>query len=103
MITLLVLLSLACYRVTRFIIADSLIDGFRERVQERLIGDNPNLIRDKIYDLSVCPYCTSVHVAWIAVLITQQFVSIPLPVLVWLAVAGGAMVIWAIVESDDDD
>lgn len=101
MIILLILMSLVTYRITRFVIDDTLIDLFRERLHMRLLG-KPGWWRDKAYELTTCPYCLSVHVAWMTVLITMIWVSVPLPVLMWLAVSGGAMVVWRTVEVDDD-
>ena len=102
MIGLIVLFSLCVYRVTRFVISDSLIEGTRTRIQDKLIDGEPGLVRDKIYELSTCAYCMSIWVAGITVTLAQIWVDVPLPVLVWLASAGGCMVVWRFVETFED-
>lgn len=98
---LIVLLSAAVYRVTRFLILDTLIFEQRRWVKLKLMGNGDvGPIRVKLLDLLSCPYCLSVWVAVAAVLITQQFVSIPLPVLAWLAICTGSLAFWRYIEND---
>lgn len=98
---LIVLLSAAVYRVTRFLILDTLIFEQRRWVKLKLMGSGDvGPIRVKLLDLLSCPYCLSVWVAVAAVLITQQFVSIPLPVLAWLAICTGSLAFWRYIEND---
>ena len=94
-----VLLSLACYRVTRFVVKDTIIDGFRIWLHTVILGKKPRLWREKVQELISCPYCISVWIAADLVVATDLFVvSFPLPVFQWLAVAAGSLVIWRIVE-----
>lgn len=88
------LLGVATYRVTRFWIKDSLIAHQRIWVENKVLGRKPNLFREKMHELLQCPYCCSAHIAWISVVLTMQWVSIPLPVLVWLAVWGIEPLLW---------
>lgn len=100
---LIVLLSLVCYRVTRFAIDDSLIDAPRWWLEDKLKGhwsemDRPAW-RQKFLDLLGCPYCMSVWIAAGAVVITNQLISVPLPLWTWLAVCGATMVWWRLIET----
>jgi hypothetical protein len=103
LIEILVLCALVVYRVTRFLIADTLIEGTRTRFGDWLLGSEPKVWRDKLYDLTTCPYCLSIWVSAATVAVVDAFMSVPLPVLVWLASAGLAMVVWRIVELPHDD
>lgn len=113
-----VILSFTVYRATRFFQADSLVDRPRNAILMKIlpppamsfnIADGPptfeslkapSMWRVKLYELLTCPYCLSAHGAWIAVLIAIQFISIPLPVFMWVAVAGGSMAAWRFVEDE---
>jgi hypothetical protein len=97
MLELVVVLSLVVYRVTRFIIEDTIWERSRERMQNWL-ALRMTLWGDKLYELSTCPYCVSPYVAAVTVAVTAQFVNVPDPVLVWFAVLGGSMVVWRFVE-----
>ena len=98
---LVVLLSAAVYRVTRFLILDTLIFEQRRWVKLKLMGNGDvGPIRVKLLDLLSCPYCLSVWIAVAAVLITQQFASIPLPALAWLAICTGSLAFWRYIEND---
>lgn len=96
-LTILVLLALATYRVTRFAIHDTLIDEPRTAVL-RWLASKPGIVRSKLHDLATCPYCLSVWVAGALTAATAQVATVQLPLLMWLAVAGGAMVAWRFVE-----
>jgi Protein of unknown function (DUF1360) len=102
-LSLIVVLSLACYRVTRFVIRDTLWEHWRVKLGDRILGTSPKLWRDKLYDLLHCPYCLSVWVAAATVAAADGFVSVPLPLFSWLAVAAGSLVVWRVVEPDIDD
>lgn len=95
---LLFFLSLATYRVTRFVIEDTLIQHQRIWVLNRILGRKPSAWREKLHELLSCIFCLSVWCAGGAVAITNQFVSIPLPILMWLGVCGGSLVIFQIAE-----
>lgn len=101
-IVLLIVLSLMVYRVSRFIVLDTLIDGTRSKVEDWLMAHRSKLLFRKLYELMGCPYCVTIWVALGAVLVSYFFVdSIPLPLYTWLAVSSGALVCWAIIDSDE--
>ena len=93
-----VLLSLATYRATRFFLLDSLIEEWRNAFRAWL-GSHPGIVWRKLFDLTECPFCFSWWVAGALVGATDLFTSVPLPILMWAAVAGGCMVAWRWVES----
>lgn len=95
---LLILLSLATWRVTRFAISDNLIHGFRLWLHYRILGDGKRAWRAKLHELITCWWCLSVWVAAGVVAVVDQFTIVPLPWLMWLAVAGGAMAVHGLVE-----
>ena len=96
---LVVVLSLVCYRITRFIVKDTIIDGFRIWLHTVILGRKPALWREKLGELISCPFCISVWIAAALAVVADYFVpSVPLPVFQWLAVAAGTLVIWRIVE-----
>lgn len=97
---LLIFLSLATYRVTRFVVEDTLIQHQRIWVLNRIMGRKPRAWREKLYELLSCKFCLSIWFAAGAVAITDAFTSVPLPVLMWLAVSAGALVIWRAAEGD---
>lgn len=102
-ISLVVLLSLVVYRTTRFLIDDSLIDEPRWWLEDKIKGkwssiDMPGW-RAKLVELMGCPYCVSAYVAAGATALTDLYTSVPLPVWVWLASMGGAMIVWRFVET----
>lgn len=94
LLLLIILLALATYRVTRFWIKDDLIAHQRIWLLNCVLGRKSGVIRGKLHELLGCHYCTSAHLAWIGVVVTMQWVSIPLPVLVWLAVWGVEPLLW---------
>ena len=95
---LMILLALACYRVTRFIVKDSLIQGFRIWLHTALLGNKPRLWRDKLQELISCPFCISVWIAAALVAGVNHYRSVSLPFVQWLAVAGATCVIWNLTE-----
>lgn len=69
---LIIILSLVTYRVARFLVLDTLIDGTRDRVidgLERRVGEARDAERksavayEKLIDLIGCPFCITVWVA----------------------------------------
>lgn len=91
---LVLFLALAVYRVTRFWIKDDLIKSQRIWVQNTVLGRKPNVLREKLHELLGCHYCCSGQLSWMFVVLTMQWVSVPLPVLVWLAVWGTEPLLW---------
>lgn len=110
MIVWTVIFSLVTYRATRFLIEDSLIDTPRDWLKKTVIMRgkipgvryNPNPTpawRSKLYELTECPYCVSVWVALASVGCARLTgASVPQPFWVWLASAGGCMIVWSVVE-----
>ena len=97
-LVLIALLALASYRITRFIILDTLIETQRVWVLMKLWGEAPSATRQKLHELLVCSRCLSVWVSAAVVAITSIWISIPLPFLTWLGVCGAVLAIWRIVE-----
>lgn len=93
-----ILLSLVTYRVTRFVVKDTIIEGTRIWLHTFILGKKPKLWREKLQELISCPFCISVWISAATVAVTDRYVSVPLPVFQWLAVAAGTLVIWRIVE-----
>ncbi len=71
-----IIICLAAYRVTRFLVHDSLI-GFGEDSGSRMSlrvdhfaydnnGEDRNWLRGKIGDLLTCTWCLGFHVSWLA-------------------------------------
>lgn len=102
LIELLVLTSLTVYRVVRFFLRDTLIDRQRNWLYEKILGDGAGKLREKLYELLDCKFCLSIWVSAGTVAVADRYTSVPLPVFVWLASSAGAMVVWRVVESDDD-
>ena len=94
-----ILLSLVAYRVTRFVVKDTIIEGTRIWLHTFILGNKkPKLWREKLQELISCPFCISVWISAATVAVADHYVSVPLPVFQWLAVAAGTLVIWRIVE-----
>jgi hypothetical protein len=103
-----VILSFVVYRITRFIVDDSLIDAQRGWFLKKVMrGRSPELKYDpptpawrlKLHDLFSCPFCMSVWVGALTVLaVTLAGMNVPMPIVEWLAVCGGAMVVYKFVE-----
>jgi hypothetical protein len=97
---LVVILSAVTYRVGRFIALDSMFEGTRERVYAWLLGHD-RFIWHKIAELLGCPYCITVWVAAATCFAYRVAVEpFAAPVFVWLAVSTGALIFWAIVDSE---
>lgn len=100
--------SLAVYRVTRFIIRDTLIDELRQKVQVTLSGGyvqrngewRLSKWRQKLLELIGCPYCVSIYIAGATVLATWCRRGTRLPLVQWPAMSAAALVAWRIVEDE---
>lgn len=102
MLELLILTGLVTYRVTRFVIDDTLIDTPRAWFHHRLLTRThrlfPTKARVKVYELLTCPFCLSVWVAAGTVVVTNMVVSVPLPVWMWLGAAAVALMVRRVVD-----
>lgn len=101
----LVVLSLVTYRLSRFIVLDSLIDGTRDRAYERLTSpDRLSTFRLKLVDLLTCNFCITI---WVSAVVCAGWAWIDghwpgwAFIYVWLAVAAGALLPWAYIDSED--
>ena len=63
------ILSLACYRITRLIIEDTITEPLRERVWKRFPPEST-----RIGYLFTCPWCTGF---WVSVLIVAAYLLLP--------------------------
>jgi hypothetical protein len=115
---LLVLTSFCAYRAGRFIALDDLIKETREKVldwltslelvdgQKHVIDEHSAFYSDiplwrrKAATLLTCPFCVTAYTSALSVLILMAFESVPLPVYFWGATWTGALIVWAIVDSD---
>lgn len=66
-------LGFAAYRVTQLIVWDSILDGWRKRVEAwHMNGVRPgssNRVRTFFKQLLSCTYCVGFHAAWLTVLV----------------------------------
>lgn len=98
---LLIVAALACYRLTRFLVADKLFDRPRDAVHGWLLS------RERfggffrwLQALISCGWCASVWFAgWITAVIDRYY-SVPLPAFFALAVAALAVGYWNVTEPD---
>ena len=93
-----VLLSAFTFRLTRFLILDSLIAVPRVWVHTLILGKNPKGWRDKLHELVTCSYCISWWIALGAVWVADLVGSVMLPGFQVWAVAAGSVLLWRIVE-----
>ena len=116
-----VILSFVVYRVTRFIVLDSLIERVRERFYLWLLSpldpmetsevidvhqDEPlrklPTWRRKLYQLFSCPFCISVWVAAGAVALHVWLVEpLPYPVWYWLGIATGGLLVYRVIDAEE--
>jgi hypothetical protein len=101
MVMLSVLLGAVTYRVGRFIVLDTMIDGTRDKMIGWLEARSEKLLYRKLVELFGCPFCITVWVSAGAVATTRLFAGpIGMPVWVWLATATSALVFWRVVDSE---
>jgi len=106
-LTTFVVLSFATYRIGRFLLLDSLIDEWRDRLYLKLTVTAPDqplpTWRSKLVDLLTCSYCITV---WIALFVTLFWSLVVVDwigwafLLVWPAVAAGSLVPWAYIDDE---
>ena len=100
-LVLLLVMSAVTYRVSRFIVLDTLIDEPRNWVLSWL-EMRPNIVTAKLIDLLGCPYCITIWVSAATVATTVAVgYDLPVPVWTWLAVATGSLVLWNVVDSEE--
>jgi hypothetical protein len=97
MLTMLTVLSLATYRIARFLILDTLIDTPRIWLHQVIIG-KPKAWRMKLYELLTCPYCLTIWIAAAVTALADIWYSVPAPIGMWLAAATGSLIAWKIIE-----
>lgn len=90
---LLVVVTLAAYRLARLVVDDTLPPVVW--VRDRLTGERSGVPRWRwvpswIGDLVTCTWCASVWTAGVVTLLTWLTVDLPVPLLVWAAAAAGA-------------
>lgn len=111
---LFLVLTLASFRVGRFVSLDDLWDVTRNRLLNWLERpgktrekppawgvrrDAPPLWRFKLSNLIGCPWCVLVWTSAGVVFVTDAwFQHLPMPVWWWLAVSGGAAICWQITD-----
>lgn len=91
-----VLLTLACFRLTRFAVADTLFDGPRRWMQRVVLGREHRGWRVKLLEGLECGHCLSVWFAATLVAATDLYMSVPHPGVTFLAVAGGTSILWSV-------
>jgi hypothetical protein len=100
------ILTIATYRIGRFAILDDLIAGQRDRLYNALNEpEKLTAFRLKLTELMFCSACLTV---WIAAAVTV-FWSLAVQrewagwsfLLTWPAVAGGSLIPWAYVDSEE--
>lgn len=96
-----VLIALATYRITRFLVRDTFppIAVLRARFGEK-VG-----YRSSLAYLSTCSWCASVYVAVAVWGVTERYTSVPLPALTIAAASAitGLLSSWEIFEADEPE
>ena len=91
-LTLLVVMSLVAYRVTRLVVSDSFPPV--ARLRDAIVGaDGEKLVGTKLEtlgELLTCYWCASFWISGAVVAATDYFTSVELPFLQWWAVAAVA-------------
>ena len=100
-IILLLVMSAVTYRVSRFIVLDTLIDEARNWVLSWL-EMRPNPLTVKLIDLLGCPYCITIWVSAATVAATAAVgYDLPVPIWTWLAVATGSLILWGLIDQEE--
>lgn len=99
-------LAFVVYRITRFLIEDTLLEEPRYWLERKVRGSTippKSGLRKKLLALMECPYCVSVWVAAGTVaLATLTGVDVPHPFWTWLVACGITMTIWKHTEAEED-
>lgn len=99
---LIVILSLAVFRISRFVVLDTMFEGTRAQVFGRL-QMREHMFWHKLAELLGCPYCITVWFSAAACLGWRIFVGpFAAPVFVWLAVCTGALLAWRAIDYEQD-
>lgn len=61
-------LGFAAYRVTQLVVHDSILDGWRARLELWHARKFDSKVRTFIRDLVGCTYCTGFHASWLTLL-----------------------------------
>lgn len=93
-------LAFASYRLTRFIVDDSLIDYQRARVQAWAASGGP--LRAKLNDLIECPYCTGVWASALVYALSARRRPLREHAVSLAAVAGGQALLSVYGQLGDD-
>jgi hypothetical protein len=99
---LIVGLGLVTYRVTRFVVLDSLIDRPRDAVHNWLMSRGGGW-GPKLAELVGCPWCVSVWISAGAVALTMWLTDheVIMPVWTWLAIAAVAVLWYNVTDAED--
>lgn len=90
------LVTVACYRVTRLVVEDTIWEDTRDRLITRLQRKERGF-GFKVSVLLGCPFCVSVWVASAAWVLLWIFTdSLPLPWLWWPAIAGSTALVYEV-------
>lgn len=99
-----VAMVLAVYRLTRLIVADAFppIQALRDRIVARHADDALGYLVE-------CPFCVSVYASTLVVGLTWLALQLgpgrglPLPFLVWAAVAGATSLLYELLPDDEEE
>lgn len=72
----LIILALASYRLTRFLIIDTLIAGIRNKFHSALVnqaqkGGKLHMVWEKLYDFTSCTFCAGF---WVSVILYWTYI-----------------------------
>lgn len=105
--TLILIGALVTWRVTRFIVADDLIAGIRQKVIDWVAPQRPlhpgrNFLFGKAFTLVTCAWCVSIYVSAGYLLLSRWLVvdSIPVPMWTWLAIGALSIVPYQFADGD---
>lgn len=100
LLTLVIVLGLVNYRISRFIVLDTIIEGWRDVFHSWLLS-KPRWWRVKLQYLLGCPFCVGIYVAGMLTWITDYYTSVPLPGWTMLGSTAVALVVWEYIDSEE--